>query len=403
MIQILFGNDVFFTQLNPERNRNIGRGLWDMLITTNGTQVPQNGCESSSRRGTSRLARSISDPSQMSMLPIFDALRNATSSQASADGATPCASQDGQTTSRFGPEALHASPSVQQENASEKTTNDTSLRSGSISSYSAALESSLVNRLQMRSESVGSTIYKTGSKPAATPAGRPFLQLQASAPRTSGKGCILEGSGWVTPTTRDWKDSGADIRPRADGKQRFDQLPRQANLAVWPTPTASKTSPQTREDFTPNLAARAMLTGWPTPQASDGTGGGQAKRALNPARSNDLMDFAMLGGWPTARATDGDKNVRTLEGAVSEIDRKGSPQDMAQAAAIAGPARLTASGEILTGYTAGMESGGQLNPAHSRWLMGFPAEWDFCGAMAMQSSRKLRKRSLKALETLRVN
>ena len=89
---------------------------------------------------------------------------------------------------------------------------------------------------------------------------------------------------------------------------------------------------------------------------SDASGGGQAKRAMGEGRhGSNLNDFAML----------------------------------------AGPARLTVSGEMLTGSSAGMESGGQLNPNHSRWLMGLPSAWDDCAVTAMQSLRLPRKPSSK--------
>jgi len=42
----------------------------------------------------------------------------------------------------------------------------------------------------------------------------------------------------------------------------------------------------------------------------------------------------------------------------------------------------------LTGSPVAMEKQGQLNPAHSRWLMGYPIEWDACAPMVTRLSRK---------------
>lgn len=54
---------------------------------------------------------------------------------------------------------------------------------------------------------------------------------------------------------------------------------------------------------------------------------------------------------------------------------------------------VTASGEMLTGCSAGMESGGQLNPDLSRWLMGLPDAWASCAPTETPSLRRSRKRS----------
>jgi hypothetical protein len=61
-----------------------------------------------------------------------------------------------------------------------------------------------------------------------------------------------------------------------------------------------------------------------------------------------------------------------------------------------GPARLTASGEMLTGSAAQMESGGRLHPAHSLWLQlgPFATAWASCAERVTRStSRKPRASS----------
>ncbi len=45
-------------------------------------------------------------------------------------------------------------------------------------------------------------------------------------------------------------------------------------------------------------------------------------------------------------------------------------------------------GATPNGEPARTGSSARMNPSHSRWLMGYPPEWDVCAVMAMQSSHK---------------
>ena len=118
---------------------------------------------------------------------------------------------------------------------------------------------------------------------------------------------------------------------RSDGRGRLDQLPRQAALA-----------------------------GWNSPAASDGNGG-----------KRPHPDTTLTGRHPDGRKVNMGLASQAHIGFLNTE-----------------PARLTAAGDLLTGSCAGMESGGQLNPAHSRWLMGLPTAWDDCAAMVTLSSRR---------------
>jgi hypothetical protein len=160
---------------------------------------------------------------------------NAISSQGLADGPMPLNSQDGPKINQFGPDHVLASLSAKQAKDLRLLTSGTYGRPSTTLSHSAALQSSLENKLQARLSMLGSTLYTLTWKDWVTPSGVYRSRLRASVRRISAIERTGQQVGWTTPTTRDHKDTPGMVAQR-DGRDRVDQLPRQAYLCGWPTP-----------------------------------------------------------------------------------------------------------------------------------------------------------------------
>ena len=166
---------------------------------------------------------------------------------------------------------------------------------------------------------------------------------------------------WSSPSARDWKDTAGmattGTNPDGSERSRLDQLPRQANLAGWPTPMAGSPATENYNEAGNNDSSRktVKLAAWPTPAVDSFR-----------SRSGDRIDEMGL-----------DQMARTIPQCPS------------------GPVRLTAGGQVLTGSDAGMESSGQLDGAHSLWLQGIPEEWRNFVSQATQFVSLQRRHSSK--------
>lgn len=291
---------------------------------------------------------------------------SAISSPASESGPWLCAAPAGPMTDLFGPVPVLANLSARQAKALGLMTSGTFGRTSSGSSRSGGLQSSLENRLRAVTQALGSTLYKMTWKGWDTGSGRLRFRLRASVPRTS----ATDSTGWPTPT---------------------------AALAEKGVRTFEGGLMEAMRNHGPDLAAAACLTGWTTATTRDWRDTGEVKprvEGLNTVfglRADQLGRQAVLAGWNTPDSTMTQAKARPpVLGNRKPTDPQISLADQAHHLA-PGPARRTASGEMLTGSSAGMASGGQLNPAHSRWLMGLPPEWDACAPMETRSTLSKRK------------
>jgi hypothetical protein len=307
------------------------------------TPIAPSGCETSSERGLSHQAKSINATLGKSMLATLTASHNAISSQGSGDGATPSVSRCSQTIDLFGPDHAPASPLAQPERAKHQAMNATSGPSGLNLSEQFDRQSSLANRLKRQLDGAGSTLFTLTWKRKATPLGRPYYQLQASGRRTSGNDC---GS-WQTPKVA----TGKYQYINGDKTKPFLNLEGQAELASWPTPTA-------------------YPTGGPQDPEKQRAGG----------HTVTLKDQASAVAWATPTSRDGKHETEPRF-------REGQGQPLSREVLMSGP--------ISSGSPAQTESKGQLNPAFSLWLMGYPPEWLSCAPLVTRSSRKSRPSSSK--------
>ena len=215
------------------------------------------------------------------------------------------------------------------------------------SSPSAGLQSCLANRLRAKMAGSGSPLYALTWSEWDMPAGVAICRLRAWARRTYGN----DYSGW--PTT-----SAGDHFPQSPLPEHLNAYmgnpsPRMKK-AGWATPLAqrNKRSAEFLKGREPS-PEEVGIEVWATPTSRDHKDG--ATTLENTPVNHLLGREVLLTGWRTPRSVEAGHSTGNPNRATDGLSRL---EDQVH-------------GAPLNTSNVPMEKRGQLNPAFSRWLMGF--------------------------------
>jgi hypothetical protein len=121
------------------------------------------------------------------------------------------------------------------------------------------------------------------------------------------------------------------------------------------------------------VAQAAQLAGWPSPQSRDGAHSRSGMLERTGGRRRNLDDYVELAGWRSPNVTD----HKGMSGPNCSAFQNGNINRLADQV-----------GTMLNGFPASTVRRGALNPAFTRWLLGFPATWDDCAPTETRSSRR---------------
>jgi len=269
----------------------------------------------------------------------------------------------------------------------------------------------MTTALRARTAQLQSTLFNFTWKTRTTQSGNQIIALRATTRKNPSN-----FTSWPTPNSgpqndgdTTWQERRIALKAKHGNGNGFGMnLGQASTLAAWPTPMAGTPAQKGYNEAgnTDSSRKTVALVGWPSPKASNTTGAG--------TRGEGGENLQTVASWATPSARDFKSNEASEEHHAKRFQQPRGKPLSEQAHQLTTPrlqpgfpaakpwhslglsendSQLTASGETPTGSPASTVKRGQLNPAHSRWLMGLPPEWDACAPQGMRSARRKRRNS----------